>query len=201
MRGASAYDKDGNYVWTWRTLTSGDNHAALFSIGGAPFVQQFQSNVGLGSGWNAVANLDDDPFPEVIVVSQIFSSMWIFNHDGSIFSGPFKLFDNVFNTLQYTVGPPTVADFAGAWSRTLPSALAQVVIDRVPSTQRLARRLLARHAEEGETPGPMAIIALAAIREKMHYSDVPKPLRGLGITFIVAGLMAIGFMLFGGISL
>jgi Na+-transporting NADH:ubiquinone oxidoreductase subunit E len=47
----------------------------------------------------------------------------------------------------------------------------------------------------------LAIIALAAIREKMHYSDVPKPLRGLGITFIVAGLMAIGFMLFGGISL
>jgi Na+-transporting NADH:ubiquinone oxidoreductase subunit E len=47
----------------------------------------------------------------------------------------------------------------------------------------------------------LAIVALAAIREKMHYSDVPKPLRGLGITFIVAGLMAIGFMLFGGISL
>jgi Na+-transporting NADH:ubiquinone oxidoreductase subunit E len=47
----------------------------------------------------------------------------------------------------------------------------------------------------------LAIIALAAIREKMHYSDVPKPLRGLGITFIVTGLMAIGFMLFGGISL
>jgi Na+-transporting NADH:ubiquinone oxidoreductase subunit E len=47
----------------------------------------------------------------------------------------------------------------------------------------------------------LAIIALGAIREKMHYSDVPKPLRGLGITFIIAGLMAIGFMLFGGISL
>jgi Na+-transporting NADH:ubiquinone oxidoreductase subunit E len=47
----------------------------------------------------------------------------------------------------------------------------------------------------------LAIIALAAIREKMHYSDVPKPLRGLGITFIVTGLMAIGFMMFGGISL
>jgi Na+-transporting NADH:ubiquinone oxidoreductase subunit E len=47
----------------------------------------------------------------------------------------------------------------------------------------------------------LAIIALAAIREKMRYSDVPPALRGLGITFIVAGLMAIGFMLFGGISL
>lgn len=47
----------------------------------------------------------------------------------------------------------------------------------------------------------LAIAALAAIREKMRYSDVPYALRGLGITFIVTGLMAIGFMMFGGISL
>ncbi len=47
----------------------------------------------------------------------------------------------------------------------------------------------------------LAIAALAAIREKMRYSDVPHGLRGLGITFIVTGLMAIGFMMFGGISL
>jgi Na+-transporting NADH:ubiquinone oxidoreductase subunit E len=46
-----------------------------------------------------------------------------------------------------------------------------------------------------------AIVALAAIREKMRYSDVPPPLRGLGITFIVTGLMAIGFMAFAGIQL
>ncbi|MCB9535014.1 MAG: NADH:ubiquinone reductase (Na(+)-transporting) subunit E [Myxococcales bacterium] len=47
----------------------------------------------------------------------------------------------------------------------------------------------------------LAVIALAAIREKMRYSDVPPQLRGLGITFIVAGLMAIGFMAFAGIQL
>ena len=47
----------------------------------------------------------------------------------------------------------------------------------------------------------LAIVALAAIREKMRYSDVPPALRGLGITFIVTGLMAIGFMIFGGIQL
>lgn len=47
----------------------------------------------------------------------------------------------------------------------------------------------------------LAIVALAAIREKMHYSNVPPGLRGLGITFIVTGLMAIGFMAFGGIQL
>ena len=47
----------------------------------------------------------------------------------------------------------------------------------------------------------LAIMALAAIREKMKYSDVPPGLRGLGITFIVVGLMALAFMSFGGIQL
>ena len=47
----------------------------------------------------------------------------------------------------------------------------------------------------------MAIMALAGIREKMKYSDVPPGLRGLGITFITVGLMAMAFMAFGGILL
>ena len=47
----------------------------------------------------------------------------------------------------------------------------------------------------------LAVVALAAIREKMRYSNVPGPLRGLGITFVVTGLMALGFMAFAGISL
>ena len=47
----------------------------------------------------------------------------------------------------------------------------------------------------------LAIIALAGIREKLKYSDVPDGLQGLGITFIIAGLMSLGFMSFGGIDL
>lgn len=47
----------------------------------------------------------------------------------------------------------------------------------------------------------LAIVALAAIRERMRYSNVPEGLRGLGITFIITGLMAIGFMAFAGIQL
>lgn len=47
----------------------------------------------------------------------------------------------------------------------------------------------------------LAIVALAGLREKMKYSDVPKGLRGLGITFITVGLMALGFMSFSGIQL
>jgi Na+-transporting NADH:ubiquinone oxidoreductase subunit E len=45
----------------------------------------------------------------------------------------------------------------------------------------------------------LALIGLAGIRERMKYSNVPEGLRGLGITFIVAGLMAMAFMLFSGI--
>ena len=47
----------------------------------------------------------------------------------------------------------------------------------------------------------LAIVALAAIRERMRYSNVPPALRGLGITFLLTGLMAIGFLAFSGIQL
>lgn len=47
----------------------------------------------------------------------------------------------------------------------------------------------------------LAIVGIAAIREKLKYSNVPDPLKGLGITFIITGLMAIGFMGFMGINL
>jgi len=47
----------------------------------------------------------------------------------------------------------------------------------------------------------IAIVVLAGIREKLKYSDVPEGLRGLGITFVTVGLMSLGFMSFGGISL
>jgi len=47
----------------------------------------------------------------------------------------------------------------------------------------------------------LAIVALASIRERMRYSDVPAGLRGLGMAFILTGLLAIGFMAFGGIQL
>lgn len=47
----------------------------------------------------------------------------------------------------------------------------------------------------------LAVVGLAAIREKIRYSDIPAPLRGLGITFIIVGLMGIAFMGFMGIEL
>ncbi|HSV43456.1 MAG TPA: NADH:ubiquinone reductase (Na(+)-transporting) subunit E [Candidatus Bathyarchaeia archaeon] len=47
----------------------------------------------------------------------------------------------------------------------------------------------------------LAIVAMAAIRKKLWYSDVPESLKGLGITMMITGLMALGFMCFAGISL
>lgn len=47
----------------------------------------------------------------------------------------------------------------------------------------------------------LAITTLAGIREKLKYSDIPAPLQGLGITFITVGLMSLGFMSFGGMSI
>ncbi len=47
----------------------------------------------------------------------------------------------------------------------------------------------------------LAIVGLAAIREKMAYTDVPKPLKGLGITFITVGLMSMAFMCFSGLKI
>ncbi len=47
----------------------------------------------------------------------------------------------------------------------------------------------------------LAIVGIAAIREKLAYSDIPKPLKGLGITFIITGLMGMGFMCFSGLNI
>ena len=70
--------------------------------------------------------------------------------------------------------------------------------------------MVERHYDFGETlvfgfgsgfGWALALIGLADIREKLKYSDVPVGLQGLGITFIIAGLMSLGFMGFSGISL
>ena len=47
----------------------------------------------------------------------------------------------------------------------------------------------------------LAIVGMSAIREKLNYSDIPKPLRGLGIAFIITALMGIGFMSFSGLKI
>jgi Na+-transporting NADH:ubiquinone oxidoreductase subunit E len=70
--------------------------------------------------------------------------------------------------------------------------------------------MVERHYEFGESVvfgfgagvgWTLAIVLLAAIREKLKYSDVPDGLKGLGIVFIIVGLMSLGFMSFAGVQL
>ena len=84
-----------------------------------PYTEVTSFNM-LRDGHNAIADLDGDARPEVIVLSSSTSmtspvmgtSMWIFEHDGR-HKANFGLFENVFNVVSYEIGPPTVADFDG----------------------------------------------------------------------------------------
>ena len=78
----------------------------------------------------------------------------------------------------------------------------RIQMDPATSSQAIANTLDAVVYALGSGVGwLLAIVALAAIREKMAYTDVPKPLQGLGITFFTVGLMAMAFMCFSGLKL
>lgn len=118
---ASAIDRDGKSLWEWFALAdpATRNYSARLSVNGGPHVEQFRTNVPLGGGLDrtAVANLDDDPFPEIIVVSPASTSfppgpsggLWIFNHDGSLFAPPVGLLQqiNPNSSQNHFIGPPT----------------------------------------------------------------------------------------------
>lgn len=77
----------------------------------------------------------------------------------------------------------------------------RIQMDPVTSTQAIGGVVDAMVYALGSGIGwLLAIVALAAIREKMAYTDVPRPLQGLGITFIVVGLMSMAFMCFSGLN-
>ena len=78
-----------------------------------------QSDSALKESYMAIANLDGDPFPEIIAATDDntagspFQSAWIFEHDGRLKAGPIHLFQSVPNQLVFRPGPPTIADFDG----------------------------------------------------------------------------------------
>lgn len=130
ISGASAMDREGNLIWGWRFPTIGGVISAEAILDrGATRIVPFQTNFPLTDPWTAVANLDDDPYPEVVAVSWdseryddevTYASMWIFDHDGNIHSGPFGLFygsgcalGSPNPCIEYRLGPPTVTDFDG----------------------------------------------------------------------------------------
>ena len=122
---ASAADRDGNFLWSWQSFgligSPFDIHGVL--DGGATEIE-FENDNPLVEGftWPVIANLDDDPNPEVIITSSgsnfVYHSMWIFDHDGQLNNGPFTLFQED-SEMTYFLGPPTVADFDGDGKREI----------------------------------------------------------------------------------
>jgi hypothetical protein len=126
VAGPSVLDKNGHVLWSWRTVAdvATRDYIAQMSVNDGPWVDQFHTAVPLGDGFTAVARLDNDPFPEVIVDSPGGTSfppgpsagLWIFRHDGSLFAPPVGLLDTTNvpgNVRRFDVGPLTVADFDG----------------------------------------------------------------------------------------
>ncbi len=123
IAGPAAFDRDGNAIWFWETF----NFNGIFTVRGtldrgATTITIPNSNFILTDSFTAVANLDDDPNPEIIAVSDNTNSgtgvfadtLWVFEHDGRIKPGfPVGLYLEVINQEFYNLGPPTIADFDG----------------------------------------------------------------------------------------
>lgn len=121
IAGPSALDRDGNVIWRWQTFANNEVVGTLDR--GQTTIRLPNSNLIVGDGFTAIANLDDDPNPEVIVVYDgpnsfgpgVFANtLWVFEHDGRIKTGfPVGLYLDVLNQETYYLGPPAVADFDG----------------------------------------------------------------------------------------
>lgn len=125
IAGPSAYDKDGNLLWMWRTSRPSADfpHNIRGDLDLGATIIEFTSTVSLLDGWTAVANIDNDLNPEIILVSSAAQqepndgpeysndSIWIFEHDGQLFSDPIVVKRDIYAEITYRLGPPVVADF------------------------------------------------------------------------------------------
>ena len=140
IAGPSAVDRDGNLLWAWSTIISGfgSEVQATGMLDGGATTETFLTNVWFTDTWTAAANLDADPNPEIIAVSSGMdtggqgpnasaASMWIFEHDGRIHAGPFRLFQAVLNQTNFQLGPPCVADFDGDGQPEIAIAVHRIV--------------------------------------------------------------------------
>ena len=129
VSGAHVVDSDGNLMWRWTSSRSpGQLYTVQGELDGGATTTTITTDKGFFRPWCAVANIDDEPFPEVIVISHqgsdtsgdpVFNdTMWIFDHDGRVHAGPFGLFQESYSdggSTQETFlsGAPTIADFDG----------------------------------------------------------------------------------------
>lgn len=119
VSGPAAFDRNGNFIWYWTSANG--VHGVLDR--GATMVPLNPPNFAITDGFTAVANLDNDPNPEVIFVcdsnsggipGRVGDSLWIFEHDGRLkTSVPITLYQEVFNQESFNLSSPTIADFDG----------------------------------------------------------------------------------------
>ena len=145
VNGASVWDKDGFLVWAWVNISTVTGPDPSYVV--RRWLDRGQDNSLINSqihqfsrAYVAVANVDEDEFPEIILVNSDTSNsvnalkndiMVIFEHDGRIHAGPFVLFDDTFNGVFYNLSAPTIADFDGDGE----PEIAVVAFRTVPSGQ------------------------------------------------------------------
>lgn len=158
VAGPGALDRDGQRLWDWRSrlVTSGPFLGQFIIERRGPtgtYVQQFISDKVLRDGWTTVANVDGDPFPEIIVIcdgtppnsnfdDSFPETVWVFDHDGALHSPPVGLFKEVFDEVRYNVGPPSVADFDGDGQPEIAFYIVKIPVDSVESLDDLRREFI-----------------------------------------------------------
>ncbi len=157
IAGPSAFDRNGNPIWFWQTLGNYPFTLRGTLDRGATTINTPNSAFILVDGYTAVANLDDDPYPEVIVVTDntnggtptCADSLWVFEHDGRIKPGfPICLYQEVINQVRYTLGPPTVADFDGDGQPDI-AIPALKLLDGVVQGADVSRQILSVYERDG----------------------------------------------------
>lgn len=120
IAGPGVYDRNGNPIWYWQTFGIDEVVGTLDR--GQTTIRMPNSNHVIGDSYTSIANLDDDPNPEIIVVydgnaggtGRFVDNLWVFEHDGRIKTGfPVHMHLEVFNQESFYLGPPAVADFDG----------------------------------------------------------------------------------------
>ena len=112
VAGPSVYDGAGNALWYWDyDRAIGEQFRMLFTTGNT--TTEYLMDEPFGESWTAVANIDSDPYPEIIMMGRNYNTFVILEHDGQLHQPPQRLFTNIAATVDFDLGPPTIADFDG----------------------------------------------------------------------------------------
>jgi hypothetical protein len=159
ISGPAAFDRDGNAIWFWETFYVN----GIFSVRGtldrgATTVLIQDSDFIVADAYTSIANLDEDPYPEVIVVSDnaeggtgvVADTLWIFEHDGRLKTNPaIGLYQEVQNVELYRLGPPTVADFDGDGQPEIAIPAGKMVLPNAVNGQDVSGFMMAVYERDG----------------------------------------------------